>query len=754
MALFVNCPHCSNRRVNNDDDCPFCGYSVKLGKTREQIQQEAEEEEARLAAEAQALEEARIAEEQARIAEEQAKAAEQARLAAEARAAEQARLAAEQQAKAAAAAQRAQQGGGIFAKFQQKTISRPQVDISDKVNDMDNLPYIPEEGEGADQQLPPMILDKPVSVATIASTPAVTLTPLPKEKEDSVLPPMQLEHEVTMEEIRNTPAVALDPIQGEVIEDALPDYAMPEGMEQPVIPQPVQPTVPAPAAPQPVQPTVPTPAVPQPVQPTVPTPAVPQPVQPTVPTPAVPQPVRPTVPTPAVPQPVRPTVPTPAVPQPVQQAQTPAAPQRQQRQQRQWSSDPNQTNNIPQQPAAPQAQAPAAPQRPQRQQRQWSSDPNQANNAPQQRPAAPQAQAPAAPQRQQRQQRQWSSDPNQANNAPQQRPAAPQAQAPAAPQRPQRQQRQWSSDPNQANNAPQQRPAAPQQPMQSRQPQQPRPQQPRQQRPQPAPQPQQRRPQRSGKIELQPIEQQVSEFTATGERLENLPPQQAPSDPNFDTDSYVRNLQYQMQAGQMNSQETNQQEDILKNAEKVQVQPMKFDGKQIHVSNVNVVKAPKEGNKNLVPIIFVIILVIALIGIAVYIFAFSGLFKKQITVTFDKPTTWSDNIYAFPYANAEEYKTTRADSAKVTACKMEKNSNGTFTLKLDPEYKSKYVIFVDLNDEKNVYPENALAQYESAGTINGVLIEDGKTYQFDLSGNSSAASSEPSAVTSSVSSGS
>ena len=617
MALFVNCPHCSNRRVNNDDDCPFCGYSVKLGKTREQIQQEAEEEEARLAAEAQALEEARIAEEQARIAEEQAKAAEQARLAAEARAAEQARLAAEQQAKAAAAAQRAQQGGGIFAKFQQKTISRPQVDISDKVNDMDNLPYIPEEGEGADQQLPPMILDKPVSVATIASTPAVTLTPLPKEKEDSVLPPMQLEHEVTMEEIRNTPAVALDPIQGEVIEDALPDYAMPEGMEQPVIPQPV-----------------------------------------------------------------RPTVPTPAVPQPVQQAQTPAAPQRPQRQQRQWSSDPNQTNNIPQQPAAPQAQAPAAPQRPQRQQRQWSSDPNQANNAPQQRPAAPQ------------------------------------------------------------------------QPMQSRQPQQPRPQQPRQQRPQPASQPQQRRPQRSGKIELQPIEQQVSEFTATGERLENLPPQQAPSDPNFDTDSYVRNLQYQMKAGQMNSQETDQQEDILKNAEKVQVQPMKFDGKQIHVSNVNVVKAPKEGNKNLVPIIFVIILVIALIGIAVYIFAFSGLFKKQISVTFDKPTTWSDNIYAFPYANAEEYKTTRADSAKVTACKMEKNSNGTFTLKLDPEYKGKYVIFVDLNDEKNVYPENALAQYESAGTINGVLIEDGKTYQFDLSGNSSAASSEPSAVTSSVSSGS
>ena len=665
MALFVNCPHCSNRRVNNDDDCPFCGYSVKLGKTREQIQQEAEEEEARLAAEAQALEEARIAEEQARIAEEQAKAAEQARLAAEARAAEQARLAAEQQAKAAAAAQRAQQGGGIFAKFQQKTISRPQVDISDKVNDMDNLPYIPEEGEGADQQLPPMTLDKPVSVATIASTPAVTLTPLPKEKEDSVLPPMQLEHEVTMEEIRNTPAVALDPIQGEVIEDALPDYAMPEGMEQPVIPQPV----------------------------------------------------RPTVPTPAVPQPVQPTIPTPAVPQSVQQAQTPVAPQRPQRQQRQWSSDPNQTNNIPQQPAAPQAQAPAAPQRPQRQQRQWSSDPNQTNNAPQQ-------------------------------------PAAPQAQAPAAPQRPQRQQRQWSSDPNQANNAPQQRPAAPQQPMQSRQPQQPRPQQPRQQRPQPAPQPQQRRPQRSGKIELQPIEQQVSEFTATGERLENLPPQQAPSDPNFDTDSYVRNLQYQMKAGQMNSQETDQQEDILKNAEKVQVQPMKFDGKQIRVSNVNVVKAPKEGNKNLVPIIFVIILVIALIGIAVYIFAFSGLFKKQISVTFDKPTTWSDNIYAFPYANAEEYKTTRADSAKVTACKMEKNSNGTFTLKLDPEYKGKYVIFVDLNDEKNVYPENALAQYESAGTINGVLIEDGKTYQFDLSGNSSAASSEPSAVTSSVSSGS
>ena len=157
MALLTNCPNCSNPINNNGQYCPFCGYSMKLGKTKEQIEQElmeAEEarlaEEARIAAEAQAAEEARIAAEQDRIAEEQAKAAEAARLAAEARAAEQARIAAERQARAAAAQRAAQQGGGnIFAQFQQKTYRQP-VDLSDKVNDMDNLPYMPETGEGAD----------------------------------------------------------------------------------------------------------------------------------------------------------------------------------------------------------------------------------------------------------------------------------------------------------------------------------------------------------------------------------------------------------------------------------------------------------------------------------------------------------------------------------------------------------------------------------------------------------------------------
>ena len=253
MALLTNCPNCSNPIINNGQDCPFCGYSMKLGKTKEQIEQElmeAEEarlaEEARIAAEAQAAEEARIAAEQARIAEEQAKAAEAARLAAEARAAEQARIAAERQARAAAAQRAAQQGGGnIFAQFQQKTYRQP-VDLSDKVNDMDNLPYMPETGEGADGVLPPMQLDKPVSVATIANTPAVPLTPLANEQESSVLPPMQLEREVSIEEIRNTPAVPLQPIMEEKIEDALPDYNMPAAVQDqmPVIPQSAAPQPP------------------------------------------------------------------------------------------------------------------------------------------------------------------------------------------------------------------------------------------------------------------------------------------------------------------------------------------------------------------------------------------------------------------------------------------------------------------------------------------------------------------------------
>ena len=81
MALLIDCPGCGNSIVNNGQDCPFCGYSVKTGKTREEIEQEllaAEEalraeEEAKAAAEAARLEQERLAEEARRQVQQQIK---------------------------------------------------------------------------------------------------------------------------------------------------------------------------------------------------------------------------------------------------------------------------------------------------------------------------------------------------------------------------------------------------------------------------------------------------------------------------------------------------------------------------------------------------------------------------------------------------------------------------------------------------------------------------------------------------------
>ena len=234
---------------------------------------------------------------------------------------------------------------------------------------------------------------------------------------------------------------------------------------------------------------------------------------------------------------------------------------------------------------------------------------------------------------------------------------------------------------------------------------------------------------------MQPIEQEVSEFTATGERLENLPPQQAPSDPNFDTDSYVRNLHRQIEADQGSNHEVDTQQDIIRQAEKVQVEPMKFDGKQIHVSNVNVVKAPKQVNKNLVPIIVVVLLVLALIGIAVYIFAFSGLFTKKINVSFDKPTAWQgDIVYAIPYETIDDYK---AADDLLSSHRMTKDSASVYTIEIDGKFKNGSIIFKD--NKGNVYPADALEQYEK-GTLKGLAIVNGKTYDPNAEGGSSTAS--------------
>ena len=116
MAFLIDCPGCGNSIINNGQDCPFCGYSVKTGKTREEMEQQllAAEEALRAEEEAKAAEEARRLEEQKRI-EEEKRAAEEAKRLEQERLAEQARLAAEE-------AKRQAQQNSFFGRLQQKDI--------------------------------------------------------------------------------------------------------------------------------------------------------------------------------------------------------------------------------------------------------------------------------------------------------------------------------------------------------------------------------------------------------------------------------------------------------------------------------------------------------------------------------------------------------------------------------------------------------------------------------------------------------
>ena len=533
MALLIDCPGCGNSIVNNGQDCPFCGYSIKTGKTREEMEQEllaAEEalraeEEAKAAAEAARLEQERLAEEARRAAEEAAR-LEQERLAEEAR-------------RAAEEAKRQAQQNTIFAKFQQRNAvrSNQQVDLTEKVNnDLDHFPEMP---IGDDSSLPPMQLEKPVTLSEIANAPSVPLTPLAKEQEKTVLPPMQLEREVSINEIMNTPAVRLSPIQREEVNDALPDIDSPEAAppkrSQPEI------TVEMPSASTPdIQVSIPQ----QPAKPSVVLQKKENPIQPPV------QPIQ---------QPIQPPV------QPIQQ---------------------------PIQPPVQPIQQPIQP--------------------------------PVQQQRQPRQQRQWTADPNE-----QQRPVQQSIQQPM------------------------------QQPVQQRQPR-------AQRAPMGVNQP------------LQPIQQERTELTSTGERLSDLPPQQVPSDPNFDQTSYVKNLKRQMYAGKMGMNDNGGIQEEAWQQRDVVAEPMKHDeNAKVVAANmgVNRVTAPKTQNKVILPVIIIVILMIAL-GVTAYI----TLFKNPLgsgggasstasdssetssastvssssskSVKFKEPDNWGDELYTYVYSDS------------------------------------------------------------------------------------------------------
>ena len=163
---------------------------------------------------------------------------------------------------------------------------------------------------------------------------------------------------------------------------------------------------------------------------------------------------------------------------------------------------------------------------------------------------------------------------------------------------------------------------------------------------------------------------------------------------------------------------------------------MKFDGKQLRGATVNVVTAPKQGNKNVGPIAVAIVLFVALVAIAIYIFMFSGLIGGKTEIKFTKPSDWGDTVYAYVYNTGEDLSSKKSFDFTKSEFAMTKESDGSYSYKVGSSYKDGYVIFTD---GENYYPSKD----------NGSKTENEKVYSApgsestssDESGASSAAES-------------
>ena len=224
-------------------------------------------------------------------------------------------------------------------------------------------------------------------------------------------------------------------------------------------------------------------------------------------------------------------------------------------------------------------------------------------------------------------------------------------------------------------------------------------------------------------MELQPIQQEHRELTPTGERLENLPPQ-GTSDRNFDTDSYVHNLHRQIREDQSISKQTRETEDLLAEAEKVEVKPMKFDGKQLRGANVDTVTAPKAANKNLGPIIIVVILILLIVGVAIYIFTSGILNPKTVDISFTKPDSWTDDVYAYVISGDKK-------NADWPGEKMTKGEGKNYT----------YTVSENLKDGKVVFNDGANTHRYPAKDEDAMKIEANKTYTADTAASKPSTSS-------------
>ncbi|MGN0537739.1 MAG: hypothetical protein ACI4M3_07165, partial [Acutalibacteraceae bacterium] len=130
------------------------------------------------------------------------------------------------------------------------------------------------------------------------------------------------------------------------------------------------------------------------------------------------------------------------------------------------------------------------------------------------------------------------------------------------------------------------------------------------------------------KTSLQPIELSADSNPTGDDNLRELPYEESRSrsDANFDEDRYVRNLKQQIEQGAAETSSVESNPAYQSKTDFVE-EPMKFDGKALPQPTLNVVKLPKQSNKNKFAILIPIVLAIALCVIA-YVMI-SGLNNKE-----------------------------------------------------------------------------------------------------------------------------
>ncbi len=138
---------------------------------------------------------------------------------------------------------------------------------------------------------------------------------------------------------------------------------------------------------------------------------------------------------------------------------------------------------------------------------------------------------------------------------------------------------------------------------------------------------------------------------------------------------------------------------------------MKFDGKQLRGAKVNVVTAPKNTNQKIVPIVVIALLVVALIGIAIYVFSSGVLKPKTATITFEKPASWSDQVYVYIEQDGKK-------NAEKPGELMTKSTGNKYT----------YNVREDLTKGKIIFSDGTSGTGHTYGEKESVTVFDGQTY--------------------------